>query len=103
AVVPGPDFPTGGFIVGTDGIREAYETGRGRMTMRAKVQREAKRGGKEQLVVTELPYGISKSKVIEQIADLVRKKKLDDVSDLRDESDRDGMRIVVELKRGAKV
>ncbi|MFW6205695.1 MAG: DNA gyrase/topoisomerase IV subunit A, partial [Gemmatimonadota bacterium] len=102
-VLPGPDFPTGGYIVGTDGIREAYGTGRGRMTMRARVQREAKRGGKEQLVVTELPYGVSKSKVIEQIADLVRKKKLDTVSDLRDESDRDGMRIVVELKRGAKV
>jgi DNA gyrase subunit A len=102
-VLPGPDFPTGGFIIGTDGIREAYETGRGRMTMRAKVQREARRGGKEQLVVTELPYGISKSKVIEQIADLVRKKRLESVSDLRDESDRDGMRIVVELKRGAKV
>jgi DNA gyrase subunit A len=102
-VLPGPDFPTGGFIVGTEGIREAYETGRGRMTMRAKVRRESKRGGKEQLVVTELPYGVNKSKVIEQIAGLVRKKRLDDVSDLRDESDRDGMRIVVELKRGAKV
>ena len=103
AVIPGPDFPTGGFIIGTDGIREAYETGRGRMTMRARVQREAKRGGKEQLVVTELPYGVNKSKVIEQVADLVRKKTVDDISDLRDESDRDGMRIVIELKRGAKV
>ena len=103
AHIPGPDFPTGGYIIGTDGIRKAYEKGRGRMTMRARVQREAKRGGKEQLVVTELPYGVSKSKVIEQIADLVRKKKVEDVSDLRDESDRDGMRIVVELKRGAKV
>ena len=102
-VMPGPDFPTGGFIIGTDGIREAYETGRGRMTMRARVQREAKRGGKEQLVVTQLPYGVNKSKVIEQVADLVRKKKVEDVSDLRDESDRDGMRIVIELKRGAKV
>ena len=102
-LVPGPDFPTGGFIIGTDGIRKAYETGRGRMTMRARVQREAKRGGKEQLVVTELPYGVSKSKVIEQIADLVRKRNLDDVSDLRDESDREGMRIVIELKRGAKL
>jgi DNA gyrase subunit A len=101
--VPGPDFPTGGFIIGTDGIMEAYRNGRGRMTMRARVQRESKRGGKEQLVVTELPYGISKSRVIEQIADLVRTKKLDDVSDLRDESDREGMRIVIELKRGAKV
>ena len=101
--VPGPDFPTGGFIVGTEGIEDAYRTGRGRIIMRARVQREAKRGGKEQLVVTELPFGINKSKVIEQVADLVRKKKLDDVSDLRDESDRDGMRIVIELKRGAKV
>jgi DNA gyrase subunit A len=101
--VPGPDFPTGGFIIGTEGILEAYRTGRGRMTMRARVQRESKRGGKEQLVVTELPYGVSKSKVVEQIADLVRQKKLEDVSDLRDESDRDGMRIVIELKRGAKV
>ncbi len=101
--VPGPDFPTGGFIIGTEGIVAAYRTGRGRMTMRARVVREAKRGGKEQLVVTELPYGVSKSRVIEQVADLVRQKKLDDVSDLRDESDRDGMRIVIELKRGAKV
>jgi DNA gyrase subunit A len=101
--VPGPDFPTGGFLIGTDGIRDAYRTGRGRMIMRARVQRESKRGGKEQLVVTELPYGISKTRILEQIADLVRQKKLDDVSDLRDESDRDGMRIVVELKRGAKV
>ncbi|HLU24446.1 MAG TPA: DNA gyrase subunit A, partial [Longimicrobiales bacterium] len=100
--VPGPDFPTGGFILGVDGIRQAYETGRGRIVMRARVQREAKRGGKEQLVVTELPYGISKSRVIEQIADLVRTRKLEDVADLRDESDRDGMRIVIELKRGAK-
>ena len=101
--VPGPDFPTGGFIIGTDGIRDAYRTGRGRMTMRAKVVRESKRGGIEQLVVTELPYGINKSKVLEQIADLVREKKVDDIGDLRDESDRDGMRIVIQLKRGAKV
>jgi DNA gyrase subunit A len=101
--LPGPDFPTGGFIIGTEGIEEAYRTGRGRMSMRARVQRESKRGGKEQLVVTELPYGISKARIMEQIADLVRSRKLEDVSDLRDESDRDGMRIVVELKRGAKV
>jgi DNA gyrase subunit A len=101
--VPGPDFPTGGFIIGTAGIEEAYRTGRGRMTMRARVQRESKRGGKEQLVVTELPYGISKSRILEQIADLVRQKKIEDIGDLRDESDRDGMRIVVELKRGAKI
>jgi DNA gyrase subunit A len=100
--VPGPDFPTGAYIIGREGIRDAYRTGRGRMIMRAAVQRETMRGGKEQLVVTALPYGVSKTKVIEQIADLARNKKLEDISDLRDESDRDGMRIVIELKRGAK-
>jgi DNA gyrase subunit A len=98
--IPGPDFPTGGFILGADGIREMYETGRGRLVMRARVVKEALRGGKVQLVVTELPYGVSKSKVIEQIADLSRKGRIDEVSELRDESDRDGMRLVVELKRG---
>jgi DNA gyrase subunit A len=101
-LVPGPDFPTGAYIIGREGIRDAYRTGRGRMIMRASVQRETLRGGKEQLVVTALPYGVSKTKVIEQIADLARNKKLEDISDLRDESDRDGMRIVIELKRGAK-
>jgi DNA gyrase subunit A len=100
--VPGPDFPTGAFIIGREGIRDAYRTGRGRMIMRASVQRETLRGGKEQLVVTALPYGVSKTKVIEQIADLARNKKLEEISDLRDESDRDGMRVVIELKRGAK-
>ncbi len=100
--VAGPDFPTGGFILGRQGIVDAYRTGRGRIVMRARVQKETRRGGKEQLVVTELPYGVSKARVIEQIAELVRLRKLEDVSDLRDESDRDGMRIVVELKRGAK-
>ncbi|HEX6939477.1 MAG TPA: DNA gyrase subunit A [Longimicrobiales bacterium] len=100
--LPGPDFPTGAFILGVEGIHEAYRTGRGRMIMRARVQKEAKRGGKEQLVVTELPYGISKARVVEQIAELVRTRKTDDIADLRDESDRDGMRIVIELKRGAK-
>jgi DNA gyrase subunit A len=79
-----------------------YETGRGRLVMRARVVKEALRGGKVQLVVTELPYGVSKSKVIEQIADLSRKGRIDEVSELRDESDRDGMRLVVELKRGAE-
>jgi DNA gyrase subunit A len=100
-VLPGPDFPTGGFIVGKEGIREMYETGRGKMVVRARVVKEALRGGKQQLVVTELPYGVSKSKVIEQIAGLSRKGKVDEISELRDESDRDGMRLVVELKRGA--
>ena len=100
--VPGPDFPTGAYIIGTEGIKEAYRSGRGRMIMRSAVQRETLRGGKEQLVVTALPYGVSKSKVIEQIAELARTRKIEDISDLRDESDRDGMRIVIELKRGAK-
>jgi DNA gyrase subunit A len=102
ALVPGPDFPTGGYILGREGIENAYRTGRGRIVMRARVQKEKRQGGREQLVVTELPYGISKSRVVEQIADLARSRKLEDLADLRDESDRDGMRIVVELKRGAK-
>jgi DNA gyrase subunit A len=100
--VPGPDFPTGAFILGVDGIRDAYQTGRGRIVMRAAVQKETKRGGREQLVVTALPYAVSKAKVIEQIAQVAR-TKLDEIADLRDESDRDGMRIVIELKRGARV
>jgi len=100
-VLPGPDLPTGGFVVGMEGIRGMYETGRGRLVMRARVVKEALRGGKRQLVVTELPYGVSKAKIIQQIADLARKGKIDEVSELRDESDRDGMRLVVELKRGS--
>ncbi|MEN8377015.1 MAG: DNA gyrase subunit A, partial [Gemmatimonadota bacterium] len=100
-LVPGPDFPTGGLIVGREGIESAYRTGRGRIVMRARVKREALRGGKEQLVVTEIPYGVSKARIIEQIATLVRSKKVEDITDLRDESDRDGMRLVIELKRGA--
>jgi DNA gyrase subunit A len=100
--MPGPDFPTGAFILGSQGIRDAYTTGRGRIVMRAAVQKETRRGGREQLVVTALPYGVSKSKVIEQIAAVARGGKVDDIADLRDESDRDGMRIVIELKRGAK-
>ncbi|HEX6694734.1 MAG TPA: DNA gyrase subunit A [Longimicrobiales bacterium] len=99
--VPGPDFPTGAFILGRDGIRDAYRTGRGRIVMRAAVQRETRRGGREQIVVTALPFGVSKSRVIEQIAQLAR-TRTDEISDLRDESDRDGMRIVIELKRGTK-
>ena len=99
--IPGPDFPTGGFIVGKQGIRDMYRTGRGRVVMRARVVKETLRGSKDQLVVTELPYATSKTKVIEQIVDLARKGKLDDVSDIRDESDREGIRLVIELKRGA--
>jgi DNA gyrase subunit A len=100
--LPGPDFPTGGFIVGREGIEKMYAEGRGRMTMRARVVKESLRGGKEQLVVTELPYTVSKSKVIEQIAGLARKGRAEDISDIRDETDRDGIRLVIELKRGAK-
>jgi DNA gyrase subunit A len=99
AHLPGPDFPTGGVIVGRKGIRQAYETGRGRVEMRASLTRERRRGGREQLVVSEIPYGSNKARIIEQIAALVRKGKLDGISDLRDESDRDGLRVVIELKR----
>ncbi len=99
--IPGPDFPTGGFVVGRKGIKRMYTEGRGRVVMRARVVKEALRGGKEQLVVTELPYAVNKTKVIEQIAALAKKGKVDDLSDIRDETDRDGIRLVIELKRGA--
>ena len=99
--IPGPDFPTGGFVVGRDGIESMYREGRGRVIMRARVVKESLRGGKEQLVVTELPYAVSKTKIIEQIAALAKKGKADEISDIRDETDRDGIRLVIELKRGA--
>ena len=100
--IQGPDFPTGGFIYGRDGIKECYETGRGRIVMRARAQVEEKESsGKSQIVVTEIPFQVNKARLVEQIAELVRAKKITDVSDLRDESDRDGMRIVIELKRDA--
>jgi len=101
--LPGPDFPTGGFVVGRNGIRDMYETGRGRMIMRARIVKEALRGGRDQLVVTELPYAVSKARIIRQIADLARRGGAVDLADIRDESDRDGLRLVLELKRGAKV
>ncbi|MCH7890937.1 MAG: hypothetical protein IH921_05480 [Gemmatimonadetes bacterium] len=100
--LPGPDFPTAGFVVGRDGIRDMYETGRGRIIMRARIVKEALRGGRDQLVVTELPYAVSKSRIIRQIADLARRGGIVDLADIRDESDRDGLRLVLELKRGAK-
>jgi DNA gyrase subunit A len=100
--IPGPDFPTGAFVVGRAGIEKMYREGRGRVVMRARVIKESLRGGKEQLVVTEIPFMVSKTKVIEQIAALAKNGRADDVSDIRDESDRDGMRLVIELKRGAK-
>jgi DNA gyrase subunit A len=99
--IPGPDFPTGGFVVGREGIVKMYREGRGRVVMRARVVKESLRGGKEQLVVTELPYAVNKTKVIQQIAALSKKGKVDDLSDIRDETDRDGIRLVIELKRGA--
>ena len=102
--VKGPDFPTGGIIVGYQGIRDAYETGRGRVRVRARVGIEEIGQGKEALIVTELPYAVKKggdSGLITKIADLVHDKKIPDITDLRDESDRHGMRLVIELKRGA--
>ena len=100
--IPGPDFPTGGFVVGREGIENMYREGRGRLVVRGRVVKEVLRGGKEQLIVTELPYAVSKTKVIEQIASLAKKGRAEDVSDIRDETDRDGIRLVIELKRGAK-
>jgi DNA gyrase subunit A len=98
----GPDFPTGGFIYGSEGIRDVYETGRGRLVVRARARVEEKQGsGRVAIVVTEIPFQVNKTRLIEQIADLVRTKKINDISDLRDESDRDGMRVVIEMKRDA--
>jgi DNA gyrase subunit A len=100
-IVPGPDFPTAGSILGRAGIRSAYLTGRGTVLTRAKVEIEEIRKEREALIVTEIPYQVNKATLIEKIADLVREKKVEGISDLRDESDRDGMRIVIELKRDA--
>ncbi len=100
-LVPAPDFPTGGLIVGRQGAVQAYTTGRGSILMRAKSEIETtKKGDKQAIVVTEIPYQVNKAKLIERVADLVREKTIEGISDLRDESDRDGMRIVIELKRG---
>jgi DNA gyrase subunit A len=100
--VQGPDFPTGGFLYGRAGIAQAYHTGRGRFMMRAKAAIENLTKEKQAIIVTEIPYQVNKSKLIERIAELVTEKVIDDISDVRDESDRDGMRIVIELKRGAQ-
>ncbi|PYV20407.1 MAG: DNA gyrase subunit A, partial [Acidobacteria bacterium] len=100
SVVPGPDFPTGAYLYGKSGIKAAYETGRGQFTMRAKAAIERPAKEKQQIVITEIPYQVNKAKTIERIAQLVQEKKLEGISDMRDESDRDGMRIVIELKRG---
>ncbi|MGY0559363.1 MULTISPECIES: DNA gyrase subunit A [unclassified Luteimonas] len=98
--VPGPDFPTAGIINGVSGIQLAYRTGRGRVRMRAKADIEVADNGREAIIVTEIPYQVNKSKLIEKIADLVKEKKLEGISELRDESDKDGMRIYIEIKRG---
>jgi DNA gyrase subunit A len=100
-IVPGPDFPTGGTILGRGGIRTAYHTGRGSIIMRARAEVEELRKEREALIVTEIPYQVNKATLIEKIAELVREKRIEGISDLRDESDRDGMRIVIELKRDA--
>ena len=100
-LVPAPDFPTGGYIIGRHGAIEAYMTGRGSIMMRAKTEIETnKKGDRQSIIVTEIPYQVNKVRVIERIADLVREKVIEGISDLRDESDRDGMRMVIELKRG---
>ena len=100
--IPGPDFPTGGIIVGTDGIEAAYGSGKGRIILRGKAHIEEMAGNRYRIVITEIPFQVNKSTLIERIADLVRDEKLDAISDLRDESDRRGMSIVIELKRGAQ-
>ena len=99
-LVPGPDFPTAGFIHGREGIRSAYETGRGSIQVRARADIEERGSDRQSIIVTEIPYQVNKARLIERIAELVREKKLDGISDLRDESDRDGIRIVIDLKRG---
>jgi len=100
-IVKGPDFPTGGIIFGTEGIVNAFETGRGKIVIRARINLETAKSGKECIIVTEIPYQVNKSNLVVRIADLVRARKIDGISDLRDESDRNGMRIVIELRRGA--
>ena len=98
-IIQGPDFPTGGIILGKAGIHEAYATGRGRIVMRARTEIEAMNGNRQRIVATEIPYMVNKARLVEKIAELVHEKRLDGVSDIRDESDRNGMRIVIELKR----
>ncbi|EUJ17444.1 DNA gyrase subunit A [Listeria aquatica] len=97
--IPGPDFPTAGLIMGRSGIRRAYETGRGSITVRARVDIETKSNGKETILITELPYQVNKARLIERIAELAREKKIDGITELNDESDRSGMRIVIEVRR----
>ncbi|MFV2030937.1 MAG: DNA gyrase subunit A [Gammaproteobacteria bacterium] len=98
--IPGPDFPTAGFINGARGIREAYRTGRGKIYLRAKIHYEEDKSGRQSIIVTELPYQVNKARLLEKIAELVKEKRLEGITGLRDESDKDGMRMVIELRRG---
>lgn len=100
-IIPGPDFPTGAMILGRSGIRSAYETGRGSVVQRGVARVEPMRGDREQIIITEIPYQVNKATMIEKMAELVREKRIEGISDLRDESDRDGYRVVIELKRDA--
>ena len=100
--IPGPDFATGGIIIGTEGIRQAYSTGKGKITVQGRAQIEEIRGNRYQIRITEIPYQVNKTTLIERIADLVRSDKVPEISDLRDESDRNGMRIIIELKRNSQ-
>jgi DNA gyrase subunit A len=100
ARIPGPDFPTAGFIMGKDGIQQAYRTGRGSIVMRARSEIETRKGDRESIVITEIPYQVNKARLIEKIAELAREERIKGIQDVRDESDRQGMRIVVDVKRG---
>src|SRR5512146_143845 len=100
-IIPGPDFPTGGIILGRDGIRSAYKEGRGSIVMRGKVKIDTIRKDREAIIISEIPYQVNKSTMVERISELHREKKIEGTADLRDESDRDGYRVVVELKRDA--
>lgn len=99
--LPGPDFPTGGIVMGKTGIRNAYESGKGTITLRAKTEVETDKSGRERIIVTELPYMVNKARLVEKIAELARDKRLDGITDLNDESDRDGMRITIDIRRDA--
>src|SRR5947207_250654 len=98
--IAGPDFPTAGFICGRAGIRQAYRTGRGSVVMRARAEIETRKGDKESIIVTEIPYQVNKARLVERIAELVREKRIDGIADIRDESSREGMRIVLDIRKG---
>ncbi|HJK75041.1 MAG TPA: DNA gyrase subunit A, partial [Methanocorpusculum sp.] len=101
-ILPGPDFPTGGIIMGTDGVRNAYLTGQGKVIVRGVAEVEERKKNYEQIVITEIPYQVNKAVMIEKIADLVKNKQIEGISDLRDESDKDGIRVIIELKQGVQ-